>query len=137
MGSRGILLLKLAPSRRYILNKNRINNISSSKLFIQHCTFSSLQPSELPRLAKNYSNFSNPSRVEEFPPKIRQFECLILEDVNSGSELFCKVFKIFTEGSETLTEGSELFTEGSETFIKGFKTFTKGSEPFVITFRAF
>ncbi|KAK2644437.1 hypothetical protein Ddye_019632 [Dipteronia dyeriana] len=84
MGSRGILLLKLAPPKHYILNENRINNISSSKLFTRHCTTSSLEPPDLSRLAETARISLNPSRVihflvlqvEEFTPKIRAYQVI-------------------------------------------------------------
>ncbi|KAK3213036.1 hypothetical protein Dsin_017742 [Dipteronia sinensis] len=75
MGSRGILLLKLSPPKHFVFNKNT-KNVSSSKLFIRHCstttTTSSLEPPDLPRLAETARISLTPREVEEFAPKIRQ-----------------------------------------------------------------
>ncbi|KAK4853380.1 hypothetical protein QYF36_008350 [Acer negundo] len=88
MGSRGILLLKLAPPKQFVFNKNT-KNVSSSKLFIRHCstTTSSLEPPDLPRLAETARISLTPREVEEFAPKIRQvidwFGQLQAVDLNS------------------------------------------------------
>ncbi|KAK2661308.1 hypothetical protein Ddye_007841 [Dipteronia dyeriana] len=87
MGSRGILLLKLAPPKHFVCNKNT-KNVSSSKLFIRHCsTSSSLEPPDLPRLAETARISLTLHEVEEFAPKIRQaidwFGQLQAVDLNS------------------------------------------------------
>ncbi|KAH7574304.1 hypothetical protein ACOSP7_008384 [Xanthoceras sorbifolium] len=90
MGSRGILLLKLAPPKHYIFNKNTIS-ISSSKVVIRRCstttTRSSLQPPDVLRLAETARISLTSQEVEEFGPKIRQvidwFGQLQAVDLNS------------------------------------------------------
>ncbi|KAK1550896.1 hypothetical protein Q3G72_026579 [Acer saccharum] len=91
MGSRGILMLKLAPPKHFVFNKNT-KNVSSSKLFIRHCsttttTTTSLEPPDLNRLAETARISLTPREVEEFAPKIRQvidwFGQLQAVDLNS------------------------------------------------------